>query len=105
MKAVLFARELIEGRVSIPLPGFIVMKVSRSLPRPHRGDVSIPLPGFIVMKAEELRDRFQKARVSIPLPGFIVMKASLFAAKESQKVCFNPVAGIHCNESGDRIYS
>ncbi len=36
--------------------------------------------------------------VSIPLPGFIVMKVELLI-EAFWRLCFNPVAGIHCNES------
>ncbi len=37
--------------------------------------------------------------VSIPLPGFIVMKALVqIFGRLGLSLCFNPVAGIHCNE-------
>ncbi len=41
----------------------------------------------------------RKGRVSIPLPGFIVMKANNLSGSVEAIVRFNPVAGIHCNES------
>ncbi len=62
--------------------------------------VSIPLPGFIVMKGFLFMGGWSHSHVSIPLPGFIVMKdmqrkqQALTQAIRS----FNPVAGIHCNE-------
>ncbi len=46
--------------VSIPLPGFIVMKASMGTEQMEsRCIVSIPLPGFIVMKDRSPKDRVQ----------------------------------------------
>ncbi len=43
--------------------------------------------------------------VSIPLPGFIVMKVLMrsLADKPIIMYSFNPVAGIHCNESSEDL--
>ncbi len=89
------------GLVSIPLPGFIVMKDSDILSPIHKRTVSIPLPGFIVMKVVDAKTSiYLPSLVSIPLPGFIVMKASFSRVRLiNSRECFNPVAGIHCNES------
>ncbi len=64
-------------RVSIPLPGFINVKVGISGCCGRIGLVSIPLPGFINVKGAVETDWLLRLQVSIPLPGFINVKDSI----------------------------
>ncbi len=75
MKGHRLSGKVFDRPVSIPLPGFINVKVVNQFGSDFRGAVvSIPLPGFINVKVSLFRKTAFVGIVSIPLPGFINVK-------------------------------
>ncbi len=64
--------------------------------------VSIPLPGFIVMKDKGDASAGAKLEIGFnPVAGIHCNESLINYAKHYYRNGFNPVAGIHCNESYD----